>query len=104
MTSPRKPSRLSSFFDSSSYTEDLVKFDDILNEALTVIGVNWRHGQNGDYAIITLILDSTGSEMKVSCGGIAICDALRAAETNRNFPFQAQVIKKGRMFLFVDVE
>ncbi len=102
--SKRSVTKLSSFFNSDQYTEDLSKMDDILEMVVTIHGVSWRKGQTGEYAVMTVVIDETGAEIKVSCGGIAICDALRAAEQQRAFPFQAKVSQKGRMYLFVDPE
>lgn len=102
--SKRNTSKLSSWFDSSQYSEDLSKIDDILEMPVNIKGVVWRNGQNGQYAIITLDILETGSELKVSSGGMAVCDMLRAAEANRAFPFQCKFTKNGRMFIPTDVE
>lgn len=102
--SKRSPNKISSFFNSDQYADDLAKMDDILEEPITVLGVSWRNGQTGQYAVMTIILDTAGTELKVSCGGMAICDALHEAERQRMFPFQCKATKKGRMYIFVDSE
>lgn len=102
--SKRTPSKMSSFFNSTTYEEDLSKVDDILNTPVEIKGVQWRKGQSGEYAIMTLDLLETGVELKVSCGGMAVCDMLHAAEQGRAFPFQVMFTKKGRLILPVDPE
>lgn len=100
----RTPSKMSSFFNSEQYQEDLNRIDDILQMPVEIKGVQWRKGQAGEYAIMTIDILETGIEMKVSCGGMAVCDMLRAAEQNRAFPFQCQFTKKGRLIIPLDVE
>ena len=100
--SKRTSTKLSSFFNSQQYTEELTKMEDILQMNITVKGVNWRKGPNGEYAVMDITIIETGAEIKASTGAMAICDALRTAATQRMFPFDCKVIQHNRMYLMVD--
>lgn len=100
----RNTKSLSSFFNSNEYTEDLLHLEDILDMPVEIKGYNIRRGQNGEFAVITLTILETGSEVKVTTGAMAAMDMLKAAETARAFPFACKFTKRGRMYIPVELE
>lgn len=100
----RNVSKLTSFFDPSSFMVELNSIEDVMNCHVTMKGVEWRKGPNGDYAVIDLTNNDTGADMKVSCGGMVVVAALKAAEAQRAFPFDCRVGKNGRMIILMDAE
>lgn len=100
----RTTKSLSSFFDASQYTEDLLHLDDILDMPVEIKGFNLRRGQNGEFVVITATIIETNSEVKITTGAMAVMDMLKAAETARAFPFSCKFTQRGRMYIPVELE
>lgn len=102
--SKKSPNSMSSFFDSESYTQPLNSVDDILEMNITVMDVEFRKGQYGEYALFNVIIDETGAELKVQSGAMVINALLRKAELERRFPFRCKITKFNRMYKPVDAD
>ena len=100
----QRVSKVSSFFDSSTFLVDLNSVEDLLEMPVDITGVEWRKGPNGEYAVMSVVLVESGAEMKVSTGSMALVAALKVAEAQRQFPFRAKATKHNRMYLFVDAD
>lgn len=102
--SKRKPTNLSSFFNSDEFTQELIKVDEIEGMNITILDMELRKGQFGEYCLFNIVIEETGQEGKAQSGSMPIMHMLKKAEADRHFPFRCKIVKFNRMWKPVDAD
>jgi hypothetical protein len=81
----------------------LLRLDDIAGKPLTILAVEYKTGDYGDYAVFTAATKD-GEQIEVMTGASLVMDALVNASAEEAFPVEATFVKRGRTWIIAGDE